>query len=224
MNAQNKFVILIIFLVLLFNRLLPAAEWEWEDGALQGWKSKRGFNDTGTENGLTNSTTYAYQSTRSLQYSDSGSSTNIWDWYVYVESPDITPGDPIYFHVYIPAGSGISALKIFMKDNDGNWVDGPYYSADFNQWMELVITAPTNVPLPFQEIGIQVHASSNPADFIVYIDNVVSGIPAAPSGLTATALDSTTIQLDWDDNVEQGINYFLSILFIPVGIGWFYSG
>jgi hypothetical protein len=204
----NQIRIFFLFLSFFLIHSVNASVWDWEDGTLQGWKTKKNFDSTGVVTGLTNTIERAYEGNRSLKYIGTGTSTQIYDWYVFVESPNIDPGDPIYFHVWIPSGVGINAVKPFMRAGDSSWVDGTYTAAQYDSWMEVIMDAPTTVPLPFLEIGIQVHTSGNPANFTIYVDYIVSGIPSPPTGFTATVFDSSSILLDWDDSPEPDLSQY----------------
>jgi len=206
---RQIFGILIGSLLLLFNASY-AAIWDWEDGTLQGWKAKREFSETGDTLSLSNTTEKAYHGNHSLKWHIQGSKSDTY-WYIAVENPKVNPGETVYYHVWVPAGAPINGLKTFLKDNNGNWVDGiwfGYTGLQKSAWNEITIRVPQAGAFPMLEVGLQVVATTQTVDMTIYLDYVVCGLPNPPNGVTAQSLSLSEIALNWNDNTEANFAYY----------------
>ena len=76
----NQIRIFFLLLSFLFLHSINASVWDWEDGTLQGWKTKKNFDSTGVVTGLTNATERVYEGNRSLKYTGTGTSSQTYDW------------------------------------------------------------------------------------------------------------------------------------------------
>ena len=210
-DLRTQIFIILIALSLLIFHTSDAAIWDWENGTLQGWKAKDDFSAVGDTLQLSNSTERAYHGTHSLKWHIQGTTSDSY-WYITVDNPKVNPGETAYYHVWIPGGTQVRGLKTFLKDNNGNWVDGNWYDQwngmVRNAWNELEITVPQTGDFPMLEVGLQVAAEDSTVDVTVYLDYVFCGLPNPPTGLKAVSLSLSEIALDWDDNSEADFAYY----------------
>jgi hypothetical protein len=210
-DLRKKLFIIFFGSILFLFSASYAAVWDWEDGTLQGWKAKDNFSTVGDTLGLSNSIERAYHGTHSLKWHIQGTTVESY-WYATVSNPRLNPGEVIIYHIWVPGGTEVRGLKTFLKDNNGNWVDGNWYDQwngmVRNAWNELTITIPQTGAFPMLEVGLQVAAATQTVDVIVYLDYVVCGLPNPPTGLTAAPLSLSEIALDWNDNTETNFAYY----------------
>jgi chitinase len=92
---------------------------------------------------------------------------------VYVNSPLMKPGSTIYFHVWVPANSGLSAVNPFVEDQNwtwtGNWQD--ISALVPNSWNTISVTIPAGAIAPIQRIGVE-FSSGGPWSGLCYLDSV----------------------------------------------------
>ena len=209
-DLRRKLFVIFWGSILFFFNTSYAAVWDWEDGTLQGWRAKREFSEVGDTLSLSNSIEKAYHGTHSLKWQIHGSKSDMY-WYVAVDNPAVKPGETVYYRVWVPSGAPINGLKTFLKDNNGNWVDGTWFGYSGlkkNAWNEVTINTPQSGAFPMLEVGLQVVATTQTVDITVYLDYVVSGLPNPPAGLIATPLSLSEIALDWEDNSETDFAYY----------------
>ncbi len=210
-DLRRKLFIIFIGSILFFFNSSYGAIWDWEDGTLQGWKAKDDFSAAGDTLQLSNSTERAYHGAHSIKWHIQGTTSDSY-WYVTVDNPKVNPGETVFYHVWVPGGTEVRGLKTFLKDNNGNWVDGNWYDQWHgmvrNAWNELTITIPQTGAFPMLEVGLQVAAATSTVDVTVYLDYVVCGVPNPPTGLTAVSLSLSEIALDWNDNTEANFAYY----------------
>src|SRR6185436_6439139 len=98
-------------------------------------------------------------------------------------------------------GDGVVAPYWVRLVRSGSTLTG-YKSSDGATWVQ--VGSDTISMTATLYVGLPVTAHNNAALNTSTFDNVrVTGLPAAPSGLTATAVSSTQINLSWTDNANN---------------------
>lgn len=203
-------VLLASFMCLLLISPVSAVTWDWEDGTLQGWTARDNFSAAGDTLGLTNTTILAYHGEHSLSWHINGT-TNDKYWYLSVDGSAIKPGETVFYHVWVPPNAPINGYKTFLKDANGNWVDGTWFGYGGlvkGGWNKLQIAVPSQGAFPLLELGLQLVATTETVNITSYLDYVIAGLPAAPTGLSAYSPALSQVQLDWEDNPESNIHYY----------------
>jgi hypothetical protein len=144
------------------------AQYNFESGA-QGWAS------TGSGiSGVASSTAEAFQGTHSLAVTvaESAAGSPI----VAVSSPTTPAGATVTFHVFVPTGSGISAVQPFvLQGASGNWTWTGNWQAigslKAGAWNAITVPVPSNAVMPLNELGIE-FSTSGAWTGTVFVDSV----------------------------------------------------
>lgn len=143
------------------------ALYNFESG-VQNWTHTTGITAVGTSEGQ------AFAGCKSLGVTF-GSDSFEAAATAYVQNPsNIKPGQTIQIHVFIPAGSTITAVNPFITDTSWNWLASDYQALSnlhTGQWNTFSFTVPSNAPTTFGELGVQ-FSLSGPWSGQVYIDSV----------------------------------------------------
>jgi hypothetical protein len=128
-----------------------SAQYSFESGA-QGWTSS-GSPITG----VSSSTTQAFAGTHALAVAFNGGAGTAQ---AYVSSPTVAAGKTVTFHVWIPAGSAVSAVQPYVQQGSGGgWTWTGNYQAISNlqtgAWNTLTVTVPSNAVTPLYQLGVQ---------------------------------------------------------------------
>lgn len=129
-----------------------AAPYNFESGT-QGWASSGGM-----ISGVSSATTQAFAGTHSLAVQFSGSHADAQQ--VFVGAPATPAGKTVTFHVWIPAGSAVTAVQPFVQQGSGggwSWT-GNYQAASSlkaGPWNTLTVAVPANAVTPLYQLGVQ---------------------------------------------------------------------
>ena len=129
-----------------------SAQYNFESGT-QSWASSGGM-----ITGVSSSTAQAFAGAHSLavQFNASGGSAQ----QVYVLAPSTPAGKTVTFHIWIPAGGGITAVQPFVQQGSaGGWLwTGNYQAASSlkaGAWNTLTVAVPANAATPLYQLGVQ---------------------------------------------------------------------
>ncbi|HSP80150.1 MAG TPA: hypothetical protein VLQ93_16585 [Myxococcaceae bacterium] len=144
------------------------AFYNFENG-LQGWTYSGGI-----LTGASASTAQAWAGNQSLALTVEGTISGSGN--VYVLSPPVSAGSTLTFHVWLPAGSGLSAVQPYVQEGSGGgwrWTSSWYSSSALvpGAWNTLLVQVPPDAVLPLHQLGLQLFtdaAWSGP----LYIDSV----------------------------------------------------
>jgi hypothetical protein len=113
--------------------------------------------------GVSTSGTEVYAGAKSLavQFSGTKSDTQM----VYVSSPATPVGKTVTFHIWIPAGSAVSAVQPYVQQGaGGGWLWTGNYQAITSltpeAWNIIAVTVPSNAVTPLYELGVQFFTNS----------------------------------------------------------------
>ncbi len=128
------------------------APYSFESGT-QGWTSSGGM-----ISGVSASSAQAFAGTQSLAVQFSGSQQDTQQ--VFVSSPATPAGKTVTFHVWIPAGGGITAVQPYVQQGSGGgwqWTGAyqPVSSLKAGAWNTLTIAVPANATTPLYQLGVQ---------------------------------------------------------------------
>jgi hypothetical protein len=144
------------------------AQYGFETGT-QGWASA----GSGIAS-VASSTAQAFAGGHSLavNIAESGSGQPM----VAVSSPSTPAGAVVTFHVFIPAGSGLTSVQPFaLQGASGNWTwTGDWQaisSVKAGAWNTIQVTVPSNAATPLHELGVQ-FATSAAWTGTAYVDSV----------------------------------------------------
>ncbi len=133
------------------------AQYNFESGT-QSWASTGGV-----ITGISSATVQKFAGTHSLavQFNGSGADTQ----YVYVAAPATPAGKTVTFHIWIPAGSKVTAVQPFvLQGSSGGWLwTGNYQSTSSltaGAWNTLTLTVPSNAVTPLYQLGVQFFTSA----------------------------------------------------------------
>ena len=134
---------------------VPASDsspYNFEAGT-QGWTSSGGM-----ITGVSSSAAQAFAGTHSLavQFGGSVADTQI----VSVAAPSTPAGKTVTFHIWIPAGGGITAVQPYVQQgSSGGWLwTGNYQAASSltaGAWNTLTVAVPANAATPLFQLGVQ---------------------------------------------------------------------
>jgi len=128
-----------------------AAPYNFESGT-QGWASSGGM-----ISGVSSSTAQAFAGTHSLAVQFSGSHADTQQ--VFVSAPATPAGKTVTFHVWLPSGSGITAVQPYVQQGSGGWSwTGSYQAASSlkaGAWNTLTVAVPANASTPLYQLGVQ---------------------------------------------------------------------
>ncbi len=128
------------------------APYNFESGT-QGWASSGGMISS-----VSTSSAQAFAGTHSLALQFSGSHADTQQ--VFVSAPATPAGKTVTLHVWIPVGSGITAVQPYAQQgsSDGwQWTGNylPVSSLKAGAWNTLTVAVPTNAATPLYQLGIQ---------------------------------------------------------------------
>ena len=161
------------------------------ESGVQGWVGGGGI-----VSGVATSTAQSYSGSQSLAVNFNGTAEGTAS--PNVGNVPVVPGSTLTFHVWIPAGSQITALQPFVMDKNYVWTSSWYGSFNANAWNTLTLTVPANAVSPLSAVGVQ-FITGGAWSGTCYIDSVdveTPQPPATPSGLTGVAGDGS-IDLNW---------------------------
>lgn len=142
-----------------------SAQYNFESGT-QSWASSGGMIGT-----ISSSTTQAFTGTHSLAVpiTSTGSGSQL----VYISAPSTAAGKTITFHVWIPSGSAISAMQVYIQAGNGAWTGNwhPIGNLKTNAWNTLAVTVPSNAVTPLGALGVQFGTSGSWTG-TCYVDSV----------------------------------------------------
>ncbi len=123
------------------------------EGGTQGWASSGGM-----ISGVSGSAAQAFAGTHSLAVQFSGTAADAQQ--VAVSAPATPAGKTVTFHVWIPAGSGITAVQPYVQQGSaGGWAwSGSYQAASSlkaGAWNTLTVAVPANAVTPLYQLGVQ---------------------------------------------------------------------
>ena len=144
------------------------AQYNFEAGT-QGWATSGGM-----ITGVSSSGTQAFAGAKSLAVQFGGSSGGTQQ--AYIASPTTPAGKTVTFHVWIPAGSAVTAVQPFVQQGaSGNWLwTGNYQSISnlsVGTWNTLTVTVPANAATPLYQLGVQFF-TSRAWNGVCYVDSV----------------------------------------------------
>ena len=123
------------------------------EGGTQGWTSSGGI-----VAGVANSAAQAFAGTHALavQFSGAGGGSPR----VFTSAPSVPAGKTVTFHVWIPAGGGITAIQPYVQQgSSGGWLwTGNYQAASSlkpGAWNTLTVAVPANAVTPLFQLGVQ---------------------------------------------------------------------
>ncbi len=145
---------------------LDSSQYNFESG-VQGWTYTPG----GEVTGLSSSTAQAYTGAGDHSLAVSISATGSASQGPWVDSPSTPAGVTVTFHVWVPSGSPLVALKPYIQDAnwswDGNWVG----TFNVNAWNTVTVDVPSTAALPLHTLGIELEVNGTWSG-TVYLDAV----------------------------------------------------
>jgi len=125
------------------------AQYNFETGT-QSWASSGG-----PITGISSATTQAFAGTHSLAVSFN--STTASAPLVYVSAPSTAAGKVVTFHVWIPSGSAITSMQVYVQAGNRTWTTNwqPIGNLKTNAWNTLAVTVPSNAVTPLGALGVQ---------------------------------------------------------------------
>ena len=133
------------------------APYSFESGT-QGWASSGGM-----ISGVSSATAQAFAGTHALAVQFSGTHGDAQQ--VFVGAPATPAGKTVTFHVWIPSGSGITAVQPYIQQGSGGgwqWT-GNYQtvsSLKTGAWNTLTVAVPANAATPLYQLGMQFFTSA----------------------------------------------------------------
>jgi hypothetical protein len=103
--------------------------------------------------GIASSTAQHYAGQRSLAVNFNGAAAGSSS--VSVSNVVVPPGATITFHVYIPAGSQVTAIEPYLQDYNWNWFSNPTTSFTPGAWNTFTVTVPSTSVTPLQSLGLK---------------------------------------------------------------------
>ncbi len=123
--------------------------------------------------GVSNSTAQVYDGTHSLAVTASNFTTASYPW-VQLLHPQVSPGQTITAHVWIPSGSGFWA-QLFVSDANYTWWTQGFTPLTSGVWNTLTYTVPSWAVTPTYALGIQfLNAGSTAFTGTFYVDAVAA--------------------------------------------------
>ena len=134
------------------NGVGDTAQYNFENGT-QSWASSGGMIV-----GASSSADRAFAGTRSLKVDFNSAQAGMQQ--VYVGSPSTPAGKTVTFHVWIPAGSAISAVQPYiLQGAAGGWAwTGNWQSLSAltpGVWNTITVSVPSSAATPLYQLGIQ---------------------------------------------------------------------
>ena len=135
----------------------------------QSWASSGGM-----ITGLSVSSAQAYAGTHSLAVRFSGAAADIQQ--VFIKTPSTPAGKTVTFHVWVPAGGGITAIQPYVQQGAaGGWLwTGNYQTSAAltpGAWNTLTVAVPANAVTPLFQMGVQFF-TGGPWTGTCYVDAV----------------------------------------------------
>jgi hypothetical protein len=128
------------------------AQYNFESGT-QGWASTGGM-----ITGVSQSSAQKFAGSSSLAVSFHGAAGDKQE--AYVSSPSTPAGKTVTYHIWIPAGSKITAVQPFVQQGSGggwtwtgNWQ--PIGNLKTGAWNTLTVTVPSNAVTPLFRLGVE---------------------------------------------------------------------
>ena len=148
------------------------AKYNFECSSVQNWT----FNSGGMTTGVASSTTQASAGTNSLAASFNGSNAGGEDIYTRNSPMPTTAGTVVTYHVWIPAGTNLTAVQPYVKEGasnnfrfTGNWK--AVATLNTNAWNAITVTVPTDATFPLFEMGVEYYTLGT-VNTTTYIDAV----------------------------------------------------
>ena len=134
----------------------------------QGWSSSGGMLTSVTSSG-----DRAFAGVRSLKLGINGAASS---QRARVATPSAGRSATVTFHVYLPAGSAISAVQPYvLQGASGNWRwTGTWRSTgslSANQWNTLTVQVPSDAATPLAELGVEITTNASWTG-AAYVDTV----------------------------------------------------
>lgn len=124
-------------------------------------------NGTGFSFAASNALSYAGKQSLAVNFSGGTGGDSALSWSGVV----MPAGTTITFRVWIPSGSTVTAVDLFLQDNNWNWFDTKYQNLTANTWNTVTLTVPANDTTPLQRLGVQ-FTTSGAWTGTVYIDSI----------------------------------------------------
>jgi hypothetical protein len=143
-------------------------EYNFESSA-QGWTSTGGLLTS-----VAQSSAEAYAGSYSLALNIKATGAD--SQYAEVLSPAIPAGKTVTFHVWVPAGCGLTAVEPYvLQGASGGWTFTgtytPISSLTAGAWNTVTVATPANAVVPLYSLGVEV-ISSSPWAGTCYVDSV----------------------------------------------------
>ena len=144
------------------------SQYGFESGT-QGWASSGGM-----ITGVSSSTAQAFTGTHSLAVQFSGTAADTRQ--VFLNAPPIPAGKTVTFHVWVPAGSGLTAVQPYVMQGAGGnyqWTGDyqPISTLTPGAWNTLTLTVPANAVTPLFQTGVQFF-TGGPWSGTCYVDAI----------------------------------------------------
>jgi len=83
----------------------------------------------------------------------------------------LPPGTKVTFHVWIPAGSKITAIEPYVADYNWGWTSNPTGSFTAGAWNTVTLTVPSAAITPLNRLGLKFTTSAAWTG-TVYVDSI----------------------------------------------------
>jgi len=108
--------------------------------------------------GVATSTAQHFAGKQSMAVNFSGTSAGTSS--VDMNGAVVLPGTTVTFHVWIPAGSKITAVEPYLQDYNWGWASNPSSSFTAGAWNTLTLTVPSTSITPLNRLGLRFTTSA----------------------------------------------------------------
>lgn len=138
---------------------IPASFMYDFEADVQGWTSSGGM-----ITGASSSTVRAFTALHALAVNIQATAAD--NQRVFVTSPGVAAGKTVTFHVWIPAGSTVTAVQPYVQQGaSGNWTwtgtETPISNLKLGTWTTLTVIVPLNATTPLHQLGIEFKTSAS---------------------------------------------------------------